>query len=159
MIAFERPLHFQAGELTPLILGADLYLVLGHCGVKSSTGAVVAGVRDRRTSNVELYDTTFDQIGALVQKATQALREGKIGQLGALLDSNHTLLQTIGVSNSALDRLVDTARSAGALGAKLSGAGAGGFMLALTDRDNQSKVQSALERAGAEHIFSTKVSA
>jgi mevalonate kinase len=65
------------------------------------------------------------------------------------------LLQAIGVSTPGLDRLVDAARRAGALGAKLTGAGLGGNIVALADPQNLEGVESALRREGAAAVYRT----
>jgi mevalonate kinase len=73
------------------------------------------------------------------------------------MDENHTLLQEMGVSCSELDRLVAAAREGGALGAKLSGAGQGGNMIALVTADTQGRVDMMLRLAGASNVIVTRV--
>jgi len=83
----------------------------------------------------------------LVDKAEVALDGGDLDQLGALLDENHTLCQELTVSCKELDDLVLAARKAGAIGAKMSGTGRGGLMLALTPtEESQNAVAAALEK-------------
>jgi mevalonate kinase len=77
--------------------------------------------------------------------------------LGKLMDENHGLLASLGVSSPELDQLVTTARQAGAFGAKLSGAGWGGNMIALTDPDAAAGVEQALQAAGAAGTIVTSV--
>jgi mevalonate kinase len=77
--------------------------------------------------------------------------------LGALMDENHALLQQLTVSSPELDRLVDTARQAGALGAKLSGGGRGGNMIALVEPERAEVVSQALEAAGATQTIITQI--
>lgn len=84
---------------------------------------------------------------ALVGKAEEALDAGDLKQLGALVNENHTLCQELTVSCQQLDDLVDVAREAGALGAKMSGTGRGGLMLAITPTpESQEAVAAALEK-------------
>jgi mevalonate kinase len=111
-------------ELEPVALG-DWHVVVLDSGTPGDTRALVAGVAARRPA----IDAHLDRIGALVQEARDVLHDAPA--LGELLDENHALLQAIGVSTPALDRLVELARGAGALGAKLAGAGGGGVVLAL----------------------------
>jgi len=120
-------LSFRKGppmEMQPLELG-DWHIVVLDSGSPGDTRAQVAGVAARRPD----IDVHLERIGALVAEARNVLHDAPA--LGALLDENHALLRAIGVSTPALDDLVDMARGAGALGAKLAGAGGGGVVLAL----------------------------
>jgi mevalonate kinase len=87
------------------------------------------------------------------------LADGDQAQLGALLTENHALLRQIGVSNPALNRLVQAALEAGAAGAKLSGAGWGGVMIALVGPETRRTVADALTRAGAVRVLEAEVGA
>lgn len=100
-------------------------MVVLDSGDVGDTGALVAGVTARRSG----IDPLLDRIGALVDDAVAALDDPD--RLGPILDANHALLQQIGVSTPRLDALADLARRAGAHGAKLSGAGGGGVVIAL----------------------------
>ncbi len=159
VIAFERPLYYVREE-TPRFFSIPnpLTLILGHCGIASSTSDVVTGVRSRWQLNRETYDDLFLAIGNVVEQSFEALSHGNHQEIGQLMNENHALLQRLEVSNTELDRLVTAARTAGALGAKLSGAGAGGFMIALVTPDQESAVKQALTASDAQHIFSTQVS-
>jgi mevalonate kinase len=114
-------------------------------------------VRQRWQAHLARYEGLFDAIGILVVRARAALAAGELGTLGALLDENHTLLQRIGVSSTELNRLVGAARAAGALGAKLSGAGWGGVMIALVAPPASQHVGLALSDAGAVRVLKTTV--
>lgn len=158
VITYEQPLYYKRGEdPIPFTLGTPLHLVLGHSGVSSQTGTVVNAVRERWLASTSEYDAIFLQIGSLVDLAYRALKAGKLETIGSLMNENHSLLQQMGVSVDALDIMVDYARSAGAYGAKLSGAGAGGFMIALVDPQIGDGVAQAIQDAGAHHILSVKV--
>jgi mevalonate kinase len=80
-----------------------------------------------------------------------------VEEVGRLMEENHRLLQEMGVSSPRLDSLVEAARRAGALGAKLSGAGRGGNMIALVDAQASDEVETALLSAGAERVIRTEV--
>jgi mevalonate kinase len=100
----------------------------------------------------------FDQIGDIANEAREAIESGDTDELGLLMDSNHELLIEMGVSSRHLDDLVETARLAGAMGAKLSGAGVGGHMIALVeDEDSGTTVAAALRDAGAVRVILTQV--
>jgi mevalonate kinase len=114
-------------QLTPLAC-PPLFFVIFDTGVAGSTRDLVAGVRSRRA---ELSDT-LEAMGQLTEQVITALRSpGSLAHLGSLLTDNHRLLRALGVSTGQLDALVDFALGHGALGAKLSGAGGGGVVLAL----------------------------
>lgn len=108
----------------------DLPLVIGYDGGAGDTGALVAGVRELR----EQYDfaaSTVEAIGDIVRRGEQVLTEGNFEELGELMNINHGLLSALGVSARSLDAMVWAARDAGAYGAKLTGAGGGGCVVAL----------------------------
>ena len=93
-------------------------------------------------------DFLIHSIHALVQEARVALLLGRPRDLGALLDENHRLLRELGVSTPELDAACQAARDAGALGAKLTGGGGGGCVLALTDAASTAPVLARWREAG-----------
>ncbi len=122
-------LWFQRGDppvREPLRPGPWRLVVL-DTGEVGNTAALVAGVAARRPE----IDAVLARIGTLVHQAREALQDASA--LGPLLTENHALLREIGVSTPRLDELVALALDAGAHGAKLSGAGGGGIVLALVD--------------------------
>jgi len=92
-----------------------------------------------------------------VQHARRLIESGLPDDMGALMLENHSLLQTIGVSSPELDRLVEAAMASGAYGAKLSGGGKGGNMIALTDLEHAGEVAEALLAHGAANAVITEV--
>ena len=116
----------------------------GTCGGRGS---------ERRTR----FESLFDRIAMVVEAARSAIAAGEPERLGPLMDENHALLQEIGVSSPELDALVAAARSAGALGAKLSGGGRGGNMIALVTEATASQVADALRAAGAVNVIVSTV--
>ncbi|WP_332899486.1 mevalonate kinase [Haladaptatus sp. CMSO5] len=112
----------------------NLPFVIGYDGGAGDTGVLVAGVRKLR----EEYDfaaNTVSAIGDIVRHGEQALADGNIEELGRLMNFNHGLLEALGVSSRSLDTMVWAARDADALGAKLTGAGGGGCIVALDETD------------------------
>jgi mevalonate kinase len=124
------------GDDTEALDGVShLPLVVGYDGGAGDTGALVAGVRSMR----EQYDfaaDTVETVGDVVRGGEAALHEGDLDELGRLMDFNHGLLSALGVSARTLDAMVWAARDAGALGAKLTGAGGGGSIVALDESDD-----------------------
>jgi len=131
-----------------------LELVIAASGVQRSTSGPVGRLRERRTQRPELYGRLFALAGDLVREARGALERGDEDALGTLMDVAHGLLNGWGVSTPALERAVAVAREAGALGAKLSGAGGGGVIVALAP-GRASTVAGALRAAGFESFETT----
>jgi mevalonate kinase len=128
-------------------------IVMGNTGKVADTKIVVAGVRERKEREPEKYGRLFQDADQLVRNARKELEEFNLEKVGAYMNKNHTQLQEIGVSSPELDALVKVARDAGALGAKLTGAGRGGYMVALTPgRDLQARVANELDRHGSQAL-------
>jgi mevalonate kinase len=159
VIAFEQPVYFVKGEgVKRLSVGAPLNLIIADTGVTSSTREVVGDVRRRWQSQPDTYEGLFDEIGAIARLAKTAIERGDNEAIGRLMDQNHDLLVALGVSSFELNRLVRAARAAGALGAKMSGAGWGGNIVALVQPRDTQAVASALGETGAVSIIMSEVS-
>ncbi|WP_276272248.1 mevalonate kinase [Haloarcula litorea] len=112
----------------------NLPFVIGYDGGAGDTGALVAGVRSLR-AEYDFAADTVAAIGDVVREGEAVLGTDDYGTLGDLMDFNHGLLSALGVSSRSLDSMVWAARDAGAMGAKLTGAGGGGCIVALDDTD------------------------
>jgi len=158
VVAFAQPVFFKRGSAPmPFKVGAVLPLVIADTGIQTATAAAVGLVRQGRQSDPGRFQVLFDHIGRLVLQARDAIESGEISRLGCLMNSNQSLLTRLGVSSPELDALIDAARESGALGAKLSGGGLGGNMIALTNLEAQPGVADALQTAGAKHVFCIQV--
>lgn len=151
----------QAPEnlIEPIVIGAPFRLLIADTGIRSATKDVVGDVRRQWQANSEYFDSLFGRCGRLARRARVALTAGNLLELGALMTLNHVQLRRMTVSCRELDDLVDNALKAGALGAKLSGAGRGGIMLALVDSEKEETVREALEETGATSIWHSEVAA
>jgi mevalonate kinase len=145
----------QPPQLLPV--ARPFHLLIGDTGEPSPTKAAVADVRAAYERAPERYGLLFQAIGVLAGQARAIIATGQPDDLGPLLRRNHALLQELQVSSPALDRLVDAAQQAGALGAKLSGGGRGGNMLALVSPETRESVAAALTKAGAVRVIYTVV--
>ena len=157
VISYGRMIYFTRGQPLEILTNAEtLTLVIADSGEKSLTGKVVHGLRTRIELDPQRYDPILEKIGVVSFSARETIEKGDPVGLGNLLNDDHSLLQQLGVSSANLDLLVRIAREAGALGAKLSGAGCGGNMIALVEPDNAQAVAAALMSAGAVNaIFTT----
>jgi len=137
-------IRYEGGKITPLQL-PDLPLIIGYTNKSGDTGKTVAHVRELYESDRASAQATLDKMGEIAEKAAN---EKDLGKLGELMNQNHALLQELGVSSPELDKLVQAARAAGAYGAKLTGGGGGGCMIALGSRN----VADAISGAGGTPI-------
>ena len=133
-------------------------IVIGDTGISAPTKESVADVRHLWMNDKARWESVFDKIGEISFTARRAIEAGKSELLGELMSENHALLQKLTVSSPELDRFVEAARDAGATGAKLSGGGRGGNMIALVEPAGSEAVASALISAGAKRTLSTTVS-
>jgi len=159
VISYGQPIYFVRGEPPQIFkVGEPFLLAIGDSGVESPTKVVVEEVRRRWEREPSRYEHLFDQIGRIAERAKEEMEGGNLERLGALMDENQALLRDLGVSSPQLDGLVKVAREARALGAKLSGAGQGGSVIALIGEKTREAVMAALERGGAQRVIVTEVS-
>jgi len=137
-----------APEIADIVTPQPIQIVIGLTGVSSLTSHTVGMVRAAREKNPARYEAIFSQIDELVLAGVGALRHGDLAELGELMNINHGLLGALQVSSPELETLVGIARRAGALGAKLTGSGGGGAMIAVTEPGAAESVGSAMRQAG-----------
>jgi mevalonate kinase len=144
--------------IEPLEIGEPFMLVIGDTGLRSETRLPVGEVRRRWEADQQNYQYLFNRVDYVVRQVRLALATGDTTTLGLMLNENQELLEQMGVSSPELNRLVAAAQRAGALGAKLSGGGWGGVMLALADdTEHATEIAEALRRAGATDVRVTQV--
>jgi mevalonate kinase len=135
-------------EISPLDL-PPLDLVVGYAGVPHNTKAEVEKVQGLKKRYPDLIDPIFQAIGSISARAAPLIRDHNASELGELMNINHGLLEAIGVSSRELEELVYASRGAGgALGAKLTGAGGGGCMIALPGPKGIEPLMTAIRQAG-----------
>jgi hydroxymethylglutaryl-CoA reductase len=147
---YGKPLVYRKGDspsFRPLEIAQPITFVIGLTGVEGLTAKTVARVREGRERNRDVYNTMFRGIDAVALQAIEALRKNELERLGELMNVNQGLLNGIQVSSWELEELIQIARESGALGAKLTGGGGGGSMIALCP-DNASSVIEAMQAAG-----------
>jgi len=145
-----RPMLFRnAGglEFEELELKEPPPIVIASCDKRGGTHEQVAGVRARYDDSRKSYAAIFEQIDALSTAGAAALSRRDYEELGRSMNINHGLLNAIGVSTAELEQMVDIAREAGAVGAKLTGAGGGGSIVALCP-ETTVQVSEALRSRG-----------
>jgi mevalonate kinase len=158
VITYSQPIFFIRGQPFIRINPASPFtIVIGNTGISSSTSAVVNDLRQRWQADSPSYEHLFNEIGAIALAARENIVAGRVDILGLLMRRNHALLQELDVSSPELDHLVEVADGNGALGAKLSGGGRGGNMIALVHPENADSLARALRSAGAVNTITTTV--
>lgn len=158
VVVYGQPVWFVRGQPPePFTVGAPLHLLIADTGIASPTRLAVGDVRAAWQSDPARFEALFDRVGDLVRQARGWIEEGEMMALGKAMNENHALLDEIGVGSPELDRLCAAARRAGALGAKLSGGGRGGNMIALTPPEKSGEVELALLAEGAKQVAATDI--
>lgn len=145
------PIYYRRGsQFIPLKLNLEGYLIAADTGIKGQTREAVEGVARLLEAEPAATEEIIQTIGKLSVSAKEAIEANQIGRLGEQLTEAHFLLKQLTVSNRRLDRLVETALESQALGAKMTGGGRGGCMIALAKTKTQAdKIARHLMEAGA----------
>lgn len=159
-----RPIRFsRSAEPEALLMNKSLLLVIAQAGPPASTKEMVDGVARLKERNPRQFEKTIDAIKSLVENATLLLRSGDLGAVGKLMDLNHMLLAGWMLSTQELEEACRRAREQGALGAKLTGSGGGGCVIALAgeaenpeDEGRAETIMSAWQKANFP-CFSAKI--
>jgi mevalonate kinase len=158
VIALQKAVFFVRGQpIEALRIARPFTLLIADSGIPSPTAVTVAEVRTAWQQNPAKYETLFDQIASLVEQARRWIETGNPEPLGELMNRNHRLLDALGVSSPAIEELIEAARHGGALGAKLSGGGRGGNIIALVNETTAATVARSLREAGARAVILTTV--
>lgn len=154
LACYAKPLVFRAGN-PPLVetlnIKTPIPMVVGMTGHEGLTAKTVGRVNAAWQQDRKLYERIFDQIDTLVLRGVQAIQDEDLVTLGQLMNICHGMLNALQVSTPELEQLVDIARANGALGAKLTGGGGGGSIIALCDGDTDAVV-NAIRAAGFEAV-------
>ncbi|MBY5033485.1 mevalonate kinase [Streptococcus gallolyticus] len=150
----KSPIYFVKGQtIEPISLAVNAYLVVADTGITGNTHEAIADVASLVVENLETKNW-IEELGRLTQYTRKVLGTGQVDELGNLMNQAQIYLQKLGVSNEVLNQFVQLARENGALGAKLTGGGRGGCMIALSDsQENAEKIAASLEQAGARQTW------
>lgn len=156
MTSTSNPCYFVKGqEFEPLKMNLDSYLVVGDTGKTGQTKEAVASIAYKLTQqDKEMTKNKLSQLGELAKTGRFFLEHNKQVTLGQNMSLVHQLLTELGVSSSELNHLVKTAMNQGALGAKLTGGGRGGCMIALAHSPQIAEsISHALLESGAKKTW------
>jgi mevalonate kinase len=155
--AFGGAILFQMDTgFKPLDANVDAPLVVGDTGVERSTRVQVEKFRLTLEKYPRIIENMMRAEREVVLRAVDAFKENDLETLGNLMNINQSLLCGVGVSDESLDRLANAARKAGALGAKMTGAGGGGCIIALSREEKLQSVLEAIQTAGGRSFMARK---
>lgn len=144
------PVRFKRGEFSRMDICMRAWLVLADSGRKGMTRETVEALRAKLDAHPGEVGAQLDDLGAIAVEAEDDLALGRAENMGARMNRAHKILADLGVSTPQLDKLVRAACDHGALGAKLTGGGGGGCVIALANSaDAAERVSAALRNAGA----------
>jgi mevalonate kinase len=144
------------GKRVTEIKGPRLRAVIGWSGIPSHTARLLEEVQRKREERPGLIDLIFDVIGEITKQGVDSLEKGLLDRVGVLMNVNHALLSSLKIVPSRIERMAAVSRKAGAYGAKMTGAGGGGCMLALVEDESEKQVLEALRELGVE-AFSARL--
>lgn len=155
-ITFERNMSGGSNKIERLSVSSPVEIVMASTGITQETKTVVEDVRKNKEANEEWFDGICREYRELYNRALGAIRNSDWQVVGRLMDQNQELLRKIDVSCQELENLIKIAKENGAIGAKLTGTGRGGFMVALTPgKETQERVAKVLEDAGFRTLRTT----
>jgi len=149
LIWFVKNLSGEKNTMDLLESPKKMPLVIANSGITASTAEAVADVRRLKEENPKKFKKIFIKYEKLAREAKKALLEGDIIAIGNLMNQNHKLLQEITVSGKINDKLVEIALKNGVVGAKMTGTGRGGLVIALAENEEiQEKISKAFKKEG-----------
>ena len=158
VITYGKPVYFMKDKPVEIFkVGRPFTIVIGDTGIAAPTKESVGDVRRLWIRDQFTVENIFNEIAQIALIGRRSIESGGTEMLGELMDHNHEYLQQLTVSSPELDSLVEAARKAGALGAKMSGGGRGGNMIALVDPARAESVAAALISAGAKRTVITEI--
>jgi mevalonate kinase len=159
VVTYAKPVYFVRGQpIETFKVGSPFTIVIGNTGISAPTRESVGDVRKLWEAGREKWEKIFDEVGNIAEQARKMIESGtEWNELGESMNRNHSLLQAMTVSSPELDALISAARKAGALGAKLSGGGRGGNMIALVEPSQAGAVAQSLMDAGARNTIITHI--
>ncbi|WP_336825089.1 mevalonate kinase [Sporosarcina sp. USHLN248] len=158
-VGSEGPIRFQKGKgAVPLPIGKTLHLVIADTGRFGDTRTAVESIRTLYEQDRLTTQRSLDLIEDFTYHCEQAMAKGDVKLVGCCLNLAQEELSALGVSDEGIDRLVDVARDSGALGAKLTGGGRGGCILALAaDEQDALQLSISLKEAGATETYISRI--
>ncbi len=149
VMLYYRGATFAENKFEQIKIGAPLHVVLGLTGIFSQTVVMISKVKDFKEKNQVEFKKLADKMKGIITEARIAIEKGNLKKIGELMDENQKLLGALGVSIDVNEKLISAMKNAGALGAKITGGGGGGYCIALAnDKKHANKILKAIEKDG-----------
>lgn len=146
-------IYFKApGKIIDSLAINHLPLIVAYSGIKADTVTLINQVKEKKEKEPSVVENIYNEIQEIVEKAKNAIITQNWEETGLLMNKNQKLLFWLGVSTPKLNNMIASAVKAGAYGAKLSGAGGGDCIIALSDKKKKEAVEKAIETAGGKII-------
>lgn len=159
-VAATGAIRFNRGSVAPIRIGEPLILAFADTGHPGSTAQAVASVQALRAREPASTDALLSRLAEIAEHSIDDLATGDRGAVGAAMSEAHAILHRVGVSSDRLDAIVAAACDAGATGAKLTGGGLGGCIIAVADSEaHAEQIGVAMRGAGAERTWTVEVPA
>ncbi len=149
LLIFRKNMEGGPNFIEKITVKEPIEIVIANTGITQSTKEVVGDLRKAKESDPEKYERIFKMYGKIFEEGKKALEDHDLQKLGELMDENQAILKQSTISCDEIDKIVKTAKENGAFGAKLTGTGRGGNVVALTPgKDLQNRVAEAIEKEG-----------
>lgn len=149
LLWFEKNLNGKEDKIIPLKIKTELILVLGDSKIAHNTKEIISSVKRGAKKDSDKFGKILTEANEIALEAKKSLEENDLEKIGSLMNRNHKLLKQIGVSCPELEKLVDIALTNKALGAKITGAGGGGLIVALCKNEEQQElIAKEIEKEG-----------
>lgn len=153
------PVKYCNGSFDYMNINMRAWIVLADSGLKGMTRVTVEDLRKKREENPTLVNSLLKELGDIALSAEDDLLHGSSENVGIKMIRAHRILDKLGISTPLLNDLVNAAYSNGALGAKLTGGGGGGCVIAIADSEDCAyKVSDAFKSAGAKKTWIVDIS-
>jgi mevalonate kinase len=149
--------HNKSKSFKNIETKGSLSLVVASTGIKHSTSDLVAGVKRFKDTNKMLFESLAKQASDICLQACSAIESGKCDKVGELMNENQIILQQIGISHHKVHDIIDICNKAGAIGAKITGAGGGGAVIALAASKEESTKIASHVKAGGYQSFEVEI--
>ena len=141
-------IYFEKGKISHNKLVSQIPILIVNTQIPRNTKTLVTAVRNKKEKYPSIFNPILDAMGNLSLEFQSMLGQGKIHEMGELMNLNQSLLDSLGVGHAKITEILEIATNFGSIGGKLTGAGGGGCVIILTSQENQEEIAHALRNKG-----------